>query len=102
MDKIMKMLGGGGGGDNCVKRTQAKYRNRPSPAFPANECCDKTMKGNDGLMYKSVRNKKGICTWKRKSEGGAKKMSRRSRRSRRSRWVVGTRKGTGKGGLRGG
>jgi len=32
MDKLIKMLGGGGW-DDCVKRTQAKYMNRPSPAI---------------------------------------------------------------------
>jgi len=90
MNKIMKMLGGGGW-DGCVKRTQAKYMNRPSPAYPANECCDKTMRGNDGLMYRSVRNKKGICTWKRVASGGGAASKRKSARGRSRR---GTRRGT--------
>ena len=48
-----------------VAKTLKKYKNRPSPSYPANENCGKTMKGNDGLMYKSVANKAGICSWKK-------------------------------------
>ena len=48
-----------------VAKTLKKYKNRPSPPYPANETCGKVMKGNDGLMYKSVANKAGICSWKK-------------------------------------
>ena len=44
---------------------QAKYQNRPSPPYKANKYCGKTMEGNDGNMYKSVKNAKGICQWKK-------------------------------------
>lgn len=37
----------------CVEQTTAKYRSRPSPPFPANECCDQIMKGNDNQWYQS-------------------------------------------------
>jgi hypothetical protein len=47
-----------------VAKTLKKYKNRPSPSYPANENCGKTMKGNDGLMYKSVANKAGVCSWR--------------------------------------
>ena len=48
-----------------AKATLLRYKNRPSPPYPANENCGKSMKGNDGLMYKSVANKAGVCTWKK-------------------------------------
>ena len=38
---------------------------RKGPPYPANDCCGETKKGNNGLMYKSERNKKGVCTWKK-------------------------------------
>lgn len=44
--------------------TQKKYRDRPSPSFSANSLCGATLKGNDGVMYKSVKNTKGVCSWK--------------------------------------
>lgn len=54
-----------------------KYRERPSPAYPANECCGEEKRGNDGKMWKSVRNAIGICSWKLmdKSPSAAKRAS---------------------------
>jgi len=34
-----------------------KYANRPSPPYPANECPNQTMTGNDGKIYTSVDGK---------------------------------------------
>jgi len=48
----------------CVQQYTAKYTSRPSPPYPANECCNETKLGNDGNMYTSWPNKAGICTWK--------------------------------------
>lgn len=48
---------------NCTMKFQAKYKNRPSPPYPANECCGKMEEGNDGLVYTSVPNKNGVCRW---------------------------------------
>jgi len=48
-----------------IARTTDKYANRPSPPFPANKHCGETKKGNDGNTYKSVKNKNGICAWRR-------------------------------------
>jgi hypothetical protein len=48
----------------CVRQTLKKYTTRPSPAFPANECCGQEMMGNDGNVWKSMPNAKGICSWK--------------------------------------
>lgn len=45
-----------------VKYTK-KYVIRPSPPIPANKHCGETRKGNDGQMYKSVPNYRGICRW---------------------------------------
>lgn len=42
-----------------------KYRERPGPPYPANECCGARKVGNDGLMYESVRNAAGICAWRK-------------------------------------
>ena len=50
-------------GAKSVKKTQKKYATRPSPPFPANEHCGESKKGNDGKMYMSIPNKKGICRW---------------------------------------
>ena len=57
----------------CVEQTKGKYVarkpdgsfKRKGPPYPANDCCGETKKGNNGLMYKSERNKKGVCTWKK-------------------------------------
>jgi len=48
----------------CVAQTLKKYRERPSPPYSAADCCGMTLAGNDGKMYASVANVKGICTWK--------------------------------------
>lgn len=48
----------------CVRQSLAKYEDRPSPPYPANECCGEIKKGNDGRMYISKANVKGICQWK--------------------------------------
>ena len=51
-------------GKNCVVQTQKKYTTRPSPAYPANECCGEIMLGNNGRLWKSISNVKGVCAWK--------------------------------------
>jgi len=48
----------------CVAQTLKKYRERPSPPYSAADCCGMTLTGNDGKLYTSVANVKGICTWK--------------------------------------
>lgn len=48
----------------CVKQTQKKYLERPSPPYSAADCCGMTLPGNDGKLYTSVANAKGICAWK--------------------------------------
>ena len=50
---------------NQHSKTLKKYKNRKSPPYPANENCNKKMKGNDGNMYISTPNKNNICSWKK-------------------------------------
>lgn len=38
----------------CVERNTAKYMDRNSPPYKANECRGEKKQGNDGLMYESV------------------------------------------------
>mgnify|MGYP000861781163 CR=1 FL=1 len=47
----------------CKEQTTKKYTSRKSPPYKANECCGETKKGNDGMMYKSKPDKKGVCKW---------------------------------------
>jgi uncharacterized protein YjbI with pentapeptide repeats len=51
-------------GNKCVKQTQKKYLERPSPPYSAADCCGMTLEGNDGKSYISVANAKGVCAWK--------------------------------------
>lgn len=47
----------------CTLQTVKKYQDRPSPPYPANECHDERMTGNDGLLYVSKGDKNGIYKW---------------------------------------
>lgn len=47
----------------CVRVTQKKYANRPSPPFHAGDCPWETKEGNDGRQYKSIKTKKGSHVW---------------------------------------
>jgi len=53
-----------GANSKCVKQTQKKYLERPSPPYSAADCCGMVLAGNDGKMYVSVPNAKGVCAWK--------------------------------------
>lgn len=48
----------------CVASTQKKYTSRPSPPYPANDCKGKELRGNDGQLYKSIANARGVYSWK--------------------------------------
>ena len=52
-------------GTKCAMQTTKKYLSRPSPPYPANKCCGKTMTGNDGAKYNAIKGVSGICTWKK-------------------------------------
>lgn len=45
----------------CVRQTAKKYTNRSSPPYPAQECPNKKMKGNDGRMYISLDSEFGVA-----------------------------------------
>ena len=47
----------------CVKSGDKKYTSRPSPPYPANECRDQVIVGNDGNMYISKASTSGIYKW---------------------------------------
>lgn len=49
--------------DKKNKKTQKKYTSRPSPPFSANDCKNKTKKGNNGKFFKSVADKNGVYKW---------------------------------------
>jgi uncharacterized protein YjbI with pentapeptide repeats len=48
----------------CIKQTQKKYLERPSPPYSATDCPGMTLTGNDGKVYVSVANAKGVYAWK--------------------------------------
>jgi hypothetical protein len=53
---------------SCVKQDTKKYTERPSPPYPANECCGQVKVGNDGKLYRSVRRgRRSDCAWVRDS-----------------------------------
>ena len=45
----------------CVRHTAKKYTNRSSPPYPAQECPNKKMKGNDGKMYISLNSEFSVA-----------------------------------------
>ena len=47
----------------CSLQVTKKYKDRPSPPYPANECHGERMTGNDGLLYVSKGDKNGIYKW---------------------------------------
>lgn len=49
----------------CVKQTTKRYRERPSPPFPANSCPGLRKRGNDKHIWASVANRNGVYRWKR-------------------------------------
>ena len=51
----------------CKIQTTKKYLERPSPPFLASECPGEVKLDNNGLQYRSVANKKGVYSWKKKS-----------------------------------
>jgi len=48
----------------CVPRKYKKYLVRPSPPYSAQQCQYQVLTGNDGNLYKSTSNYRGIHTWK--------------------------------------
>ena len=57
----------------CVRQSTKKYVIRNSPPYPANECCNRRMHGNDGEMYISKAAKTGVCRWVKVSAASPKR-----------------------------
>lgn len=68
----------------CLKRTSRKYTDRPSPPYPANECCGERKRGNDGKMYLSKTDRNGRCRWVVSSSSSLFSSRSRSRQSSRT------------------
>tara|TARA_Y100000389_G_scaffold9587_2_gene8910 strand:- start:25 stop:1224 length:1200 start_codon:yes stop_codon:yes gene_type:complete len=70
----------------CVKQTTKKYSSpkRKSPPYSANECCGKELMGNNKKMWKSIRNKKGVCQWKQVKSPIGKEENRKSKCTKRN------------------
>lgn len=49
----------------CVPSTLKKYRQRPSPPYPAQGCPYMTKTGNDGQQYRSTPNVNMVFSWKK-------------------------------------
>ena len=77
---------------SCIEQTKGRYVakksdgsfKRKSPPYPANECCGEIKKGNDGKMYLSKKNKKGICKWTKSPKKQAKKKSPKKQAKKKS------------------
>ncbi len=53
----------GGVQSRCQQSKDKKYRDRPSPPYPANDCKNMKKKGNDGQEWISRSNKNGVYSW---------------------------------------
>lgn len=47
----------------CSLQHTKKYITRPSPAYPANQCCGSIMIGNDKYLWQSRPDSRGVCHW---------------------------------------
>ena len=63
-NRIIKRMKG------CHAQKTKKYVSRESPPYPANKCCGMVLVGNTGAMYKSTRNRLGICRWVKTGKRG--------------------------------
>lgn len=49
----------------CKQSSLKKYRSRPGPPYPAQDCANEMKRGNDGQTYLSMPDKNGVFRWKR-------------------------------------
>jgi hypothetical protein len=66
---------------NCVKLTDKKYTERPSPPYSANECERQIKKGNDGNKWISISNELGVCKWIKYTKEYKEKLEKRQKES---------------------
>ena len=70
---------------SCVRQlTQKKYRERPSPPYSASDCPGKVLEGNDGRLYESRPNVKGVYAWRLYKDPKAAKETKTRRVSRKT------------------
>jgi hypothetical protein len=62
---------------NCVKLTDKKHTERPSPPYSAKECERQIKKGNDGNRWLSVSNEIGVCKWVKYTKEYKEKLEKR-------------------------
>jgi hypothetical protein len=60
----------------CIKQNTKKYKSRSSPPYSAMDCQGKTIPGNDGAMYISKSNKRGIYRWVKNENSKNKTMKK--------------------------
>ena len=66
---------------NCVKLTDKKYTERPSPPYSAKECERQIKKGNDGNKWISMSNELGVCKWIKYTKEYKEKLEKRQEES---------------------
>lgn len=49
----------------CDYQTTSHYQDRPSPPYPANQCCGRMKRGNDDQLWISIPDKNGTCRWQK-------------------------------------
>ena len=73
-------------GGDCSQKFVAKYAKRPSPPYPANECCNRVGVGNDGQLYESTRvGDQKACSWKKSSRASFLTLARKSPNTKKHR-----------------
>ncbi len=66
---------------SCVKLTNKKYTERPSPPYSAKECERQIKKGNDGNKWISMSNEVGVCKWVKYTKEYKEKLEKRAKES---------------------
>jgi hypothetical protein len=79
----------------CIEQITSKYTKRGSPPYPAMDCKNRVMLGNDENVYKSKPDKNGTYKWIKTANGSIKSRSR-STRIRKSRGKSRSRKASRK------
>jgi len=76
----------------CRKSSMSKYKRRPGPPYPAQDCRGQRKLGNNKHYYTSVADKNGVYHWKKASvakkkksptKKGRKSPKKKSRRSKK-------------------
>ena len=60
----------------CIEQKTKKYKSRTSPPYSAMDCKGSTKKGNDGAIYVSKPDKRGIYRWVKSNSNSPKKLQK--------------------------